>query len=78
MVQGSLGSSWYDLSHSNGNLDGGTSPGVNYDKTFSPVVKSATVRMMLSPAISHSWPVHQLDVKNTFLHGTLSEIVYRS
>jgi hypothetical protein len=36
------------------------------------------VRTMLSLAISRSWPVHQLDVKNVFLHGTLSEIIYCS
>ena len=30
---------------------------------------------MLSLALSRSWPVHQLDVKNTFVHGTLSETV---
>jgi hypothetical protein len=42
------------------------------------VVKPATVHTVLSLVISHSWLVHQLDVKNTFLHDTLSETVYCS
>jgi hypothetical protein len=53
-------------------------PGVDYDETFSPVVKSATVRTVLSLVVSRSWPVHQFYVKNVFLHGTLSETVYCS
>jgi hypothetical protein len=52
--------------------------GVDYDETFSPVVKPATVRTVLTLAISKSWPVHQLNVKNAFLQGTLSKTVYCS
>jgi hypothetical protein len=45
---------------------------------FSPVVKHATVRVVLSLTLSRSWPVHQLDVKNAFLHGTLIETIHHS
>ena len=51
---------------------------MDYDETFSPVVKSVTVRTVLSLALSQHWPVHQLDVKNAFLHGTLTRTVYCS
>ncbi|GJY18528.1 ribonuclease H-like domain-containing protein [Tanacetum coccineum] len=50
--------------------------GVDFDKTFNPVVKPATIRMVLSLAVSRKWPIHQLDVKNAFLNGDLSETVY--
>jgi hypothetical protein len=50
--------------------------GVDYDETFSPIVKLATVHMVLATAVSHDWPIQQLDVKNDFLHGTLSETVF--
>jgi len=51
-------------------------PGVDFGETFSPVVKSATFRTVLSPALSRHWPIHQLDVTNAFLQGTLTETVY--
>ncbi|GJW11443.1 ribonuclease H-like domain-containing protein [Tanacetum coccineum] len=50
--------------------------GVDCDDTFSHVVKPATIRIVLSLALSRNWPIHQLDVKNAFLNGDLSEIVY--
>jgi hypothetical protein len=50
-----------------------STPWVDYDETFNPVVKSATVQTVLTLAISTGWPMHQLDAKNTFLHITLRD-----
>ncbi|GKD31772.1 ribonuclease H-like domain-containing protein [Tanacetum coccineum] len=50
--------------------------GVNFDETFSLVVKPSTIRTVLSLAVSRKWPIYQLDVKNAFLNGDLSETVY--
>ena len=49
--------------------------GVNYE-TFVPVVKMTIVRMILALAASNDWPLHQMDVKNAFLHGDLKECIY--
>ncbi|RVW87652.1 Retrovirus-related Pol polyprotein from transposon RE1 [Vitis vinifera] len=50
--------------------------GVNYEETFAPVAKMTTVRTILALAASSDWPLHQMDVKNAFLHGDLKECIY--
>ncbi|XP_068663093.1 uncharacterized mitochondrial protein AtMg00810-like [Aristolochia californica] len=51
-------------------------PGLDYTDTFSLVVKATTVWVVLSLAVTNKWPLHQLDVKNAFLNGILTENVY--
>jgi hypothetical protein len=40
------------------------------------VAKMGTVRTLISCAANFKWPLHHLDVKNTFLHGDLQEELY--
>jgi len=50
--------------------------GLDFEDTLSPVVRPATVQVILSIAVTSGWLLYQLDVQNAFLHGHLSELVY--
>lgn len=50
--------------------------GQYYSLTFSHVVKATTVLIFLSLAVLHRRTLHQLDVKNVFLNGNLTNMVF--
>ncbi|GJV36357.1 ribonuclease H-like domain-containing protein [Tanacetum coccineum] len=66
---------WHKF-HADGSLVGIKPDGIDCDETFSSIVKATTIRTVLSLALTRHWLVHQLDVKNAFLNGDLSETVY--
>ena len=40
----------------------------DYSDTFSPVAKMTSVWLFISLAATYHWDLHQLDIKNVFLH----------
>jgi hypothetical protein len=53
-------------------------PGTNYnnDGTFAPVMQFETLRTLLAFSAVHNLKLRQFDVKSTYLHGRLNEIIY--
>lgn len=50
--------------------------GVDYHETYIPVIKPATVRLVVYIAISRGWCLRQIDIQNAFLHGSLQEEIF--
>jgi hypothetical protein len=46
---------------------------MDYDDTFSPVVKMTTICVILSIVVSKGWSLSHLYVHNAFLHGYLEK-----
>jgi hypothetical protein len=49
---------------------------IDYNETFILVVKMTTMHIIITLVVYQSWPLHQMDVNNTFLHGDLKEKAY--
>jgi hypothetical protein len=50
--------------------------GIDYNETFSPVVKIQSVRLMLAVALMYNLEIDCMDVSTAFLYGELDELVY--
>ena len=51
-------------------------PGIDYDETFSPVVRFESIRAMIAHAAKQNWHIHQMDVSTAFLNGEITENLY--
>ena len=49
---------------------------IDYDETFAPITCISSVNTLLAIATTSKWDLFQMDVKNAFLKGDLSEEVY--
>nr|GEY84845.1 hypothetical protein [Tanacetum cinerariifolium] len=50
--------------------------GINYDEVFAPVARIEAIRLFLAYASFMGFTVYQMDVKSTFLYGTIDKEVY--
>jgi len=50
--------------------------GIDCEETYNPIAKMITIRTIIVITIAKGWLLHQMDVKNVFLHGDLQEEVY--
>lgn len=49
---------------------------LDYKHTFAPVVKLATVRVIIARATAKNWHLHQIDINNALLHGYIDEDIF--
>eukprot|EP00253_Pinus_taeda_P017718 PITA_17718 len=52
--------------------------GVDYEETFAPIAKWATIQTLFALVAQNGWKVHQMDVKTAFLNADLKENVFIS
>ena len=50
--------------------------GIDYEETFSSVVRYESIRYLLIHATLQDWKIEAMDVKLAYLHGVLEEEIY--
>uniref|UniRef100_A0A5S6QF81 Reverse transcriptase Ty1/copia-type domain-containing protein n=1 Tax=Trichuris muris TaxID=70415 RepID=A0A5S6QF81_TRIMR len=50
--------------------------GIDYDDVYAPVTSFEIIRILVALGVSNNWTLDQFDVKNSYLHGELKEVVY--
>jgi hypothetical protein len=48
--------------------------GIDYEGTYSPIAKMTIIRAIIVMVATKGWSLHQMDVKNVFLHGDFQEV----
>ncbi len=48
--------------------------GINYEETYNPIAKMTTIRTIITMVVAKGWSLHQINVKNVFLHKDLQEV----
>ena len=49
---------------------------IDYEETFTPIARISSICALLAVATANKWDLFQMDVKNAFFNGDLSEKVY--
>ena len=50
--------------------------GVNYDETYTPVIRMTSLWTICTIAACNNWPIHQMDVNVAYLNATLENLIY--
>ena len=50
--------------------------GIDYEETFAPTAKFATIRLIIALATSLHWPLEQADIDTAFLWSDIDEDIY--
>lgn len=50
--------------------------GIDYEETFSPVVRNSSLRILIALAFELNLKMHHLDIDTAFLYGNLEEKVF--
>ena len=51
-------------------------PGHDFGRTFAPVARQSSIRIIAAHCAKEDWELHSLDIKRAFLHGKVEEDVY--